>query len=159
MRPLITPALDPLGLDRVSVGRRGSPIGWPGSSAFLSHWRPVTRLSAASGVRDVTYSWCWPRRCQPLQPIEPLFKSLAGFSRSRLHPLVTAYAVVTDVLSLHVRTCTPRFCISGTAWPIVFKFGVWVWSHYLSVLHKSWVGCIRTCLFHISEPLGTLCWN
>ena len=28
--------------------------------------------------------------------------------------------------------CTPRFCISGTARPIVFKFGVWVWSHYLT---------------------------
>ena len=46
-------------------------------------------------------------------------------------PLVTAYAVVTGGLSLHVRTCTPRFCISGTDRPIMFKFGVWVWSHYL----------------------------
>ena len=44
-------------------------------------------------------------------------------------PLVTAYAVVTGGVSLHVRTCTPRFCISGTAWPIVFKFGVWVGGH------------------------------
>ena len=45
-------------------------------------------------------------------------------------PLVTAYAVVTGGVSLHVRTCrdtpTPRFCISETAWPIVFKFGMWV---------------------------------
>ena len=39
-------------------------------------------------------------------------------------PLVTAYAVVTDGVSLHVRTCRPRFCISGTAWPIEFNFGV-----------------------------------
>ena len=42
-------------------------------------------------------------------------------------PLVTAYAMVTGGVSLHVRTCrdtpTPRFCISETAWPIVFKFG------------------------------------
>ena len=39
-------------------------------------------------------------------------------------PLVTAYAVVTGVVSLHVRTCTARFCISGTARPIGFNFGV-----------------------------------
>ena len=43
-------------------------------------------------------------------------------------PLFTAYAVVTGGVSLHVRTCrdtlTPRFCISETAWPIVFKFGM-----------------------------------
>ena len=39
-------------------------------------------------------------------------------------PLVTAYAVVTCGVSLHVRTCTPRFCISGTARPIGFNFGV-----------------------------------
>ena len=26
--------------------------------------------------------------------------------------LATAYAVATDGVSLHVRTCTPRFCIS-----------------------------------------------
>ena len=48
-------------------------------------------------------------------------------------PLVTAYAVVTGGVSLHVRTCrdthTPRFCISETAWPIVFKFGMWVGGH------------------------------
>ena len=49
------------------------------------------------------------------------------------NPLVTAYAVVTDGVSLHVRTCrdapTPRFCISETAWSIVFKFGMWVGGH------------------------------
>ena len=51
-------------------------------------------------------------------------------------PLVTAYVVVTDGVSLHVLTCrgtppphTPRFCISGTAWPIVFKFGMCVGAH------------------------------
>ena len=48
-------------------------------------------------------------------------------------PLATAYAVVTGGVSLHVRTCrdtpTPRFCISGTVWPIVFKFGIWVGGH------------------------------
>ena len=60
-------------------------------------------------------------------------------------PLVTAYAVLTGGVPLHVRTCTPRFYIPRTARPIVFKFGVWVWSHYLSALHKSWMGCIRTC--------------
>ena len=45
-------------------------------------------------------------------------------------PLVAAYAVVTGGVSLHVPTCrdtpTPRFCISETALPIVFKFGMWV---------------------------------
>ena len=39
-------------------------------------------------------------------------------------PLVTAYAVVTGGVSLNVRTCTPRFCISGTARPIGFNFGM-----------------------------------
>ena len=48
-------------------------------------------------------------------------------------PLVTAYVTVTVGVSLRVRTCidtpTPRFCISETAWPIVFKFGMWVGGH------------------------------
>ena len=50
-------------------------------------------------------------------------------------------------VSLHVRMCccTPRFCISQTARPIVFKFGAWVSSHYLSAFHKSWVGYLCTC--------------
>ena len=61
------------------------------------------------------------------------------------NPLVTAYAVVTDGVSLHVRTCRLRFCISGTAWPIEFNFGVWVSSPYLSAFHKSWVGYLCTC--------------
>ena len=39
-------------------------------------------------------------------------------------PLVTAYAVVTGGVSLHVRKCTPRFGISGTARPIGFNFGM-----------------------------------
>ena len=61
------------------------------------------------------------------------------------NPLATAYAVVTDGVSLHVRTCTLRFCISQTARPIVLKFGGWVSSHYLSAFHKSWVGYLCTC--------------
>ena len=61
------------------------------------------------------------------------------------NPLATAYAVVTDGVSLHVRTCTPRFYISQTTRPIVFKFGVWVSSPYLSAFHKSWVGYLCTC--------------
>ena len=69
-------------------------------------------------------------------------------------PLVTAYAVVTGGVSLHARTCTPRFCISGTARPIVFKFGVWVWSHYHKCFTQTMGGVhphVRTCapLFHI----------
>ena len=61
------------------------------------------------------------------------------------NPLATAYAVVTDGVSLHVRTCTTRFCISQTARPIVFKFGVWVSSHELGAYHMSWVGYLCTC--------------
>ena len=37
-------------------------------------------------------------------------------------------------VSLHVRTCTSRFCISGTARPIVFKFGMWVGGHQVQSL-------------------------
>ena len=48
-------------------------------------------------------------------------------------------------VSLHVRTCRPRFCISGTAWPIEFNFGVWVGGHQLGAYHKSWVGYLCTC--------------
>ena len=48
-------------------------------------------------------------------------------------PVVTAYAVVTGGVSVHVRTFrdtpTQRFCISETARPIVFKFGMWVGGH------------------------------
>ena len=43
-------------------------------------------------------------------------------------------------ISLHVRTCRPHFCISGSAWPIVFKFDMWVGGHYVRAFHKSWVG-------------------
>ena len=48
-------------------------------------------------------------------------------------------------VSLHVRTCRPRFCISGTAWPIEFNFDVWVGGHELGAYHKSWVGYLCTC--------------
>ena len=62
-------------------------------------------------------------------------------------PLVTAYAVVTGGASLHVRTCrdtpTPRFCISETAWPIVFKFGMWAGRT-----------CARAHPFSINVPLA-----
>ena len=75
-------------------------------------------------------------------------------------PLVTAYAVVTGGVSLHVRT--PRSCISGTARPIRIKFGVWVWSHNLNALHKSLVvyPCMCACAHPISvsqEPIDRLC--
>ena len=61
------------------------------------------------------------------------------------NPLVTSYAVVTDGVSLHVRTCTPRFCISQTAWPIEFNFGVRVRDHELGAYHMSWVRYLCTC--------------
>ena len=70
-------------------------------------------------------------------------------------PSVTAYAVLTGGVSLHVRTCTPRFCISGTARPIVFKFGVWVGGHYRSAFHKSCMVCICTCAR--AHPLSHKC--
>ena len=80
------------------------------------------------------------------------------------NPLVTAYAVVTAGVSPHVRTCRRRFCISRTAWPIEFNFGVWVLSPYLSAFHKSWVGYFCTCAradrASVSqERLGRLCSN
>ena len=75
------------------------------------------------------------------------------------NPLATAYAVVTDGVSLHVRTCAPRFCISQTARPIEFKFGVWVSSHYLSAFHKSWLGIsarahVQTALLYLRNGLA-----
>ena len=36
------------------------------------------------------------------------------------------YAAVTGEKFLYVRTCTPRYCISGTTSPIVLKVGMWV---------------------------------
>ena len=38
---------------------------------------------------------------------------------------------VMDGVSLHMRTCRPRFCISGTTRPIGFNFGVSVGGHEL----------------------------
>ena len=69
---------------------------------------------------------------------------------------------------LHVRTYTPRVCISGTARPIVFKFGVWVGViHY--VLSKSyewdmsWSRISPRAHVHTAsvsqERLGRLCSN
>ena len=60
-------------------------------------------------------------------------------------PLVAVHAVVTGGVSLHVRTCPPRFCISGTAWPIDFNFGVRVDGYKLGAFHKSWVRYLCTC--------------
>ena len=48
-------------------------------------------------------------------------------------------------VSLHVRTCRPRFCISGTAWSIGFNFGVCVGGHELGAQRKSWVEYLCTC--------------
>ena len=49
----------------------------------------------------------------------------------------------------------PRFRISGTAGRIVLKFGAWIETNYLSVLHKTRVGCICACaranLFSVSR--------
>ena len=51
----------------------------------------------------------------------------------------------------HVRTAI-LYLRNGSA-DCVKKFGVRVWGHYLSALHKSWVGCIRTCTrAHVHTP-------
>ena len=70
------------------------------------------------------------------------------------NPLVTSYAVVTDEVSLHVRTCTPRFCISQTARPIEFNFGVRVRGHELNAYHMSWVGYLCTCARENTKKFG-----
>ena len=57
-------------------------------------------------------------------------------------------------ISLHVRTCTPRFCISGMAWPIVFKFGVWVGGYQQRAFQKSWVGASARA--HVRTPFPYL---
>ena len=67
-------------------------------------------------------------------------------------------------VSLHVRTCRPHFCISGTARPIGFNFGVWDGGHELGASHKSWVGYLCTCAradrTSVSQDrLGRLCSN
>ena len=56
-------------------------------------------------------------------------------------------------VSLHVRTCTSRFCISGTVRPIVFKFGMWVGCHYARAFHKSWVGWGISARAHVHPHL------
>ena len=48
--------------------------------------------------------------------------------------LVTRLSQVMGHIShcgLHVRTCTPHICSSGTAWPIALKFVVHVWPNQL----------------------------
>ena len=52
---------------------------------------------------------------------------------------------VMDGVSLHVHTCRPRFCISGTAWPIVFKFGMGGWAS------------LSTCFPQVRGGMGHLC--
>ena len=49
-----------------------------------------------------------------------------------------------------LRTCTPHFCISGTAWPIVFKFGVWVGAiTYVLSTSNGWCTSARA---HVHTP-------
>ena len=65
---------------------------------------------------------------------------------------------------LHMRMCTPRFCISQTARPIEFNFDVQVGGHELGAYHMSWVGYLCTCAraYRASvslERLDQLCSN
>ena len=68
-------------------------------------------------------------------------------------PLVTAYAVVMDGVSLHVRTCRQRFYISGTARPIGFNIGIWVGvtKYVLSTSH-GWGGISTRAHVHAPPP-------
>ena len=51
-------------------------------------------------------------------------------------------------------TCTPRFCISGTAWPIVFKFSVWVRAiNYVLSTSHGWGASARA---HVLTPFPYL---
>ena len=59
--------------------------------------------------------------------------------------LFKRFAQVKSGVHLQVRTCVPLFHVSGTAERIALKFGVRLETHYLCVLYKPSVGCIRTC--------------
>ena len=76
---------------------------WGASARAHVH---TTFLYLRNGLADYVQIWC-----------------MGGGS------LTTCFPQVAGRVSLHVRTCTPRFCISETARPIVFKFGMWVWGH------------------------------
>ena len=62
------------------------------------------------------------------------------------------HAVITGGVSLHVRTCTPRFCISGTARPIVFKFDVVVIAEVLNTAYIKLINVI--CMAHDTSLIG-----
>ena len=70
----------------------------------------------------VNYCGCIPR-------IEGAYIRIVGASAPTKRYKITP--LVTGGISLHVRTCRTRFCISGTARPIGFNFGVGVGSHEL----------------------------
>ena len=66
-------------------------------------------------------------------------------------------------VSLHVRTCRPRFCISGTARPIGLNFGVWVGVHELCRCLTQVMGGVslhvrtcrrRFCISGTAWPIG-----
>ena len=80
-----------------------SSHGW-GISA-RSHVQTAL-LYLRNGSADWVQFWCW---------------SWGSWTR--------CLTQVMGGVSLHMRTCTPRFCISGTAWPIGFNFGMWVGGH------------------------------
>ena len=74
--------------------------------------------------------------------------------KSRVHGRGLKH-VSHDIRHLHVRMCVPPFYISGTAGRILMKFGAWLETNYLSVLHESRVGYIyryaRAYLFSMSR--------
>ena len=113
----------------------------------------VSGLRVINQVPSTSHWWSASARARPFPTNVPLAVTRYRLGRLRWNllctfkgdRLVTAYAVITGEASPHVRTCRPRFCISGTARPIGFKFGVWVGGHYRSAVRKPWVGCIRTC--------------
>ena len=54
-------------------------------------------------------------------------------------PSVTTSPQVVGVVALRVRACIPLVYISGSAGPIVLKFGVWPETHQPLLFHKSLV--------------------
>ena len=63
-------------------------------------------------------------------------------------PLDKSFTQVSDGVHLHVRTWTLIFNISQTAWRIVFKFGVWLGTHSVSLTQVRYGTHlhVRTCI-------------
>ena len=63
----------------------------------------------------------------------------------RLETIQLLFLYVRDGMHLHMRTCTPLFHISRTAWSIVLKIVVWLGTHSVSLTEPD-VGPVCTCV-------------